>query len=85
VPVALKERNGELAKFLEIFELPEPVARFVERVELDRMEIQIGRQEYRAALQRLKARREREIRELRDRMQEKDARISELHRQPDSE
>ena len=44
VPLWLKEQNAELAEFLDILDLPPPVARYVELIEDARLKVEIGRQ-----------------------------------------
>lgn len=56
VPRALEERNSELAGFLKALRLPEPVAALVERVERERVLMQVSRQEQRETIRRLKSR-----------------------------
>ena len=80
-PLELKESNGRLAELLERLELSDTAMQLLEKVERERLEMQMGRQKYRAAAERSSARREREVGELQGRLRESEARVEDLRRQ----
>lgn len=74
-PPELKESNRDLAKLLDDLELTQKTRQLVEIVERDRLDTETRRQEYRAAVQRLRNRRDTELATFEARLEAKEREI----------
>lgn len=81
-PPELKARNQSLAKLLDQLDLAEKPRQLVEAVERDRLETETRRQEYRAAVKRLRRQRGAEVEALEARLQASEREIERLRQTP---